>query len=114
MQYTKNAGYDSVCINCPMEGDMTKEKWQMEMRDKGIFIPMSEASWEQEGRFKEQVKNRCLDPNCSNKNVTRNVWTCFVCGTFPRHLKCAKVETAEEYYCPKCYDQSFVQRIPKY
>lgn len=115
MNYTKNAGYDSVCINCAMEeGDMTKEKWQREMREKGVFIPMVEASWEREGYFKDHVKNKCEHPNCPTPNHTRNVWTCFVCGCFPRHLKCAKVQSAEEYYCPKCYDQSFVERVPRW
>ena len=52
MEYTKNAGYDSTCINCTMGNEgMTKEKWQNEMRQKGIFIPKCEASWESEGYF---------------------------------------------------------------
>lgn len=110
--YTLSAGYDSMCINCSMEGRMTKEKWQHEMRLKGIFIPMREASWEADGRFKEQVKNKCGSSSCKTLETTKDVWTCFVCGCFPKHLKCANVDTFEEYYCPKCIDQSFVQRVP--
>lgn len=114
MRYCKNAGYDSMCINCPMEKEViTKEEWQEEMRQKGIFIPMQAAIWEQEDHFKDQVKNKCEDPQCTIA-TSKNVWTCFVCGCFPRHLKCAKVKTPEEYYCPKCYDQSFCQRVPKF
>lgn len=115
LKYTKHAGYDSVCINCSMEVEgMTKETWQHEMRQKGIFIPMINAAWEQEGYFNDQVKNKCADPNCKQPNLTRNVYTCFVCGCYPKHLKCARVLTFEEYYCPKCFDQSFVQRVPRY
>ena len=120
MRYTKNAGYDSMCINCDMkviEG-MTKETWQKEMRQKGIFIPWKMAAWEEEKEYKEHfqkhVKNKCEYPYCRTRNISKDVWTCFVCGCFPRHLKCAKVETAEEYYCPKCFDQSFVERVPKW
>jgi hypothetical protein len=114
MSYTKNAGYDSICINCCMEnGDMNKEKWQEEMRMKGIFIPRMEASWEREGYFKDQVKNKCEHPQCSAPGITKGVYTCFVCGCFPRHLRCAKVKDHEDYHCPKCFDQSFVQRVPR-
>lgn len=114
LEYTKNAGYDSMCINCSMVDGPTKEEWQDEMRQKGVFIPMSAAAWEKDGRFDNQVKNKCEDPNCPQRNSTKNVWTCFVCGCFPRHLSCAKVESSDEYYCPNCYDQSFVQRVPRY
>lgn len=115
LHYVKNAGYDSMCINCPMDKkSMTKEKWQNEMRQKGVFVPMIEAVWEREGQFSNQVKNKCKSDNCPNPQTGSNVWTCFVCGCFPSHLKCAKVRTPEEYYCPKCYDQSFVQRVPRF
>lgn len=115
MHYAKNAGYDAMCINCPMnDGIITKASWQAEMRQKGVFIPMAEAVWEQEGQFTNHVKNKCEHPKCPQPSISRNVWTCFVCGCFPQHLKCAKVLTSEEYYCPKCYDQSFVQRVPRY
>lgn len=115
LNYTKNAGYDSVCINCRMEKKgMTKEVWQNEMRLKGVFVPMQEAIWEQQGYYKDHVKNKCEDPKCTTPTITRNVWTCFVCGCFPRHLTCARVKNSEEYYCPKCCDQSFVYRVPRY
>ncbi|CRL08336.1 CLUMA_CG021295, isoform A [Clunio marinus] len=119
LKYTKNAGYDSLCINCDMEVPapnykLTKQEWQEEMRKKGIFIPMADAIWEREGNFADQVKQKCEYGNCSSPNVTKDVFTCFVCGCFPMHLKCSKVTKHEEYYCPKCWDQSFVQRVPKY
>lgn len=111
--YTKNAGYDSMCINCPMDEHLTKQEWQNEMRRKGIFIPYAAAAWEQNGQFREQIKNKCEFPKCPKKNLTRYVVTCFVCGCFPRHLDCARVQKHEDYYCPKCYDQSFVERVPR-
>jgi hypothetical protein len=114
LKYTKNAGYDSICINCSMEEGLTKEQWQHEMRRKGVFIPMRMAVWELDGRFKEQVKNKCSDPKCPRPLATGTVWTCFVCGCYPKHLKCARVKNVEDYYCPKCFDQSFVQRVPKF
>jgi hypothetical protein len=92
---------------------MTKKEWQDQMRMKGIFVPMKMAEWETDGRFDDQTKTRCKDPNCNKPNKTSSVWTCFVCGTEPRHLDCAKVKSFEEYYCGKCYDQSFVQRVPR-
>lgn len=112
MSYTKNAGYDSTCINCPMKSS-SKEKWQMEMRKKGVFVPWQSAAWEKEDYFKDHVKNKCEDPSCPKPWQSSNVWTCFVCGCFPRHLTCAKVYGSNEYYCPKCHDQSFIQRVPK-
>lgn len=118
-KYTKNAGYDSMCPTCLMDKEPgtlkeKKERWQFEMRLKGIYIPMAEAVWEQEGYFKNHVKNKCEHKQCPNPGSVANVWTCFVCGCFPLHLKCAKVMKHEDYWCPKCYDQSFVQRVPRY
>lgn len=113
VNYTKNAGYDSMCINCPMDEELTKEEWQTEMRRKGIFIPWSDAVWEREGQFRDQVKNKCELLQCPKKALSRNVFTCFVCGCFPRHLDCARVQKHEDYLCPKCYDQSFVERVPR-
>lgn len=110
--YTKNAGYDSMCVTCNMDGKITKAEWQSEMRLKGIFIPWSEATWEQDGRFDDQVKNKCQMPNCPKPEVTRNVYTCFVCGCAPRHLNCVKVENHEDYLCIACFGQSFVGRVP--
>ena len=110
-RYTINAGYDSACINCNMV-EMTKEKWQDQMRRRGIFIPKQMASWEDDEYFKKQTKNKCEHKNCKTPTVSKNVWTCFVCGCFPLHLKCAGVKSHEEYYCPKCYDQSFINLIP--
>jgi G2/M phase-specific E3 ubiquitin-protein ligase len=115
VNYTMNAGYDSICINCSMnDGEMSKEKWQQEMRQKGIFIPMRMASWELDGRFKDQVKNKCVEKDCKYRKENSNVWTCYVCGCFPKHLKCAQVKSPVEYYCQMCWDQSFVQRVPKF
>ncbi|KAL7048174.1 hypothetical protein ACKWTF_003253 [Chironomus riparius] len=110
-RYTVNAGYDSVCLNCNMNG-MTKEEWQDYMRRRGIFIPKQMATWEDDEYFKKQTKNKCEHKNCKTPNVSKNVWTCFVCGCFPLHLKCAGVTSHDEYYCPKCYDQSFINLIP--
>ena len=112
LPYVKNAGYDSMCISCPME-DLSKEDWQEEMRQKGIFIPMQDAAWEQDEWFKSQSKRKCEMDSCPNKNKSYGVFTCFVCGCFPRHLKCASVNDQKDYYCPRCYDQSFVQRVPR-
>lgn len=112
MEYTKNAGYDSMCINCPME-NLSKKDWQNEMRDKGIFVPMQDAEWEKDGRFKDHTKHHCEMPSCPKKSSSKDVYTCFVCGCFPRHLNCAQVSSFEDYYCPKCWDQSFVERVPK-
>jgi hypothetical protein len=112
MTYTKNAGYDSMCINCPMT-ERSKEDWQDEMRDKGVFIPMKVAEWEKDGRFDDQTKQKCEMPSCPKPSSKSKVYTCFVCGCFPRHLSCANVSSFEDYNCPKCWDQSFVQRVPK-
>lgn len=112
-KYVNHAGYDSMCINCPMLGKLTKKEWQREMRLKGIFIPYSDASWEKDGSFKDQVKNKCQYLKCPKVSKTRDVYTCFVCGCFPRHLDCVKARRHEDYLCPKCYDQSFVQRVPR-
>lgn len=117
MKYTANAGYDSMCPTCPMNEEPgtlqeKKNRWQDEMRQKGIFIPMTPASWEREGYYKNHVMKKCESENCPVAASLRDVWTCFVCGCFPRHLRCAKVQKPEFYYCPKCYDQSFVQRVP--
>lgn len=113
MAYTKNAGYDSMCINCPMT-ERSREDYQNEMRDKGIFIPMKAAEWEKDGRFKDHTKQKCEMPSCPYPSQKKSgVYTCFVCGCFPRHLSCAQVESFEDYNCPKCWDQSFVERVPK-
>ncbi|CRK93736.1 CLUMA_CG007264, isoform A [Clunio marinus] len=63
LKYTKNAGNDSMCINCIMDlpeydYKLTKEQWQEEMRKKGIFIPMTKATWEQGNYFVDQVKQK--------------------------------------------------------
>lgn len=118
-KYTKNAGYDSMCPTCPMDKEPgtlkeKKERWQAEMRMKGIFIPLAEAAWEKDEYFKNQVKNKCGSQQCPCPTNPQNVWTCFVCGCFPLHLRCAKVTNPEEYNCPRCFDQSFVQRVPRY
>lgn len=106
-RYVVNAGYDSQCINCPMD-DMSKKEWQNQMRRKGIFVPMRMAVWEDDDYFKQQIKNKCGNEKCKTPSITRNVWTCFICGCFPLHLKCAGVTSHEEYLCPKCINQSFV------
>lgn len=110
-RYTVNAGYDANCINCNMKG-MTKDEWQKQMRLRGIFIPKKMATWEEDGYFNDQTKQKCGLPSCKNPEVKKNVYTCYVCGCFPLHLKCAGVELHEEYYCPKCYDQSFINLLP--
>lgn len=110
-RYTANAGYDSVCINCNMDG-MNKEEWQEQMRLRGIFVPRRMAVWENDDYFKQQTKRKCENKNCKTPDATKNVWTCYICGCFPLHLKCAGVSSHEEYYCPKCFDQSFINLIP--
>lgn len=110
-RYAVNAGYDAMCIMCPMV-DVKKEVWQNEMRKKGIYVPYQMATWENSDHFKKQVKRKCSQPNCPNPKLTTNVWTCRVCGCFPLHLRCAKVASQEEYLCFKCMNQSFVQRVP--
>ena len=119
MKYTFNAGYDSMCPTCPMDDEPgtlkeKKKRWQTEMRLKGIYIPMAEASWEQEGYFENQVMNKCSKRNCPTPSSLRNVWTCFVCGCDPLHLACAQVSKPEDYNCVKCINQSFVQRVPRF
>lgn len=111
VKYCKNAGYDSMCLTCSMTDGRTREEWQNEMRLKGIFIPMAMAVWENDDHFKKQVKKKCNLPGCQYKG-NDDVYTCFVCGCFPLHLRCAKVYQHQDYLCPKCFDQSFVQRVP--
>lgn len=110
-RYTIQAGYDSHCMYCSMDG-MTKTQWQDYMRKRGIFVPQQMATWENDDYFKNQTKWKCEKKGCTTPNVTKNVWTCFVCGCFPLHLQCAGVNSFEEYYCPKCYDQSFINLLP--
>lgn len=110
-KYCCNAGYDAMCVMCGMES-MTKEEWQKQMRLRGIFIPMQMATWEQDGRFKMHSKQKCGNPSCKYPSLTKNVWTCRVCGCDPQHLKCAGVTSYDEYLCVKCFDQSFVNRVP--
>lgn len=110
-RYAAKAGYDSMCIMCGMKS-MPKTDWQAEMRLKGIYVPMSMAVWESENYFKDHVKNKCGHPRCPCPSSTKSVWTCRVCGCHPRHLSCAQVKHANDYLCPKCIDESFVQRVP--
>lgn len=110
-RYAVKAGYDAMCITCPMK-NMKNVEWQNQMRKKGIFIPMKMAEWENEEHFKKQVKRTCSHPKCPDPKITANVWTCRVCGCHPLHLKCARVKTVDEYHCVKCIDQSFIQRVP--
>jgi hypothetical protein len=109
LEYTKNAGYDSMCITCDGRG---KKAWQREMRMKGIYIPEEMASWEKGGNYSDQVKNKCQDPDCEIQGKDQDVFTCFVCGCFPRHLECVGAEKHSDYHCDKCIDQSFVKLIP--
>ncbi|KAG5677250.1 hypothetical protein PVAND_007022 [Polypedilum vanderplanki] len=110
-RYVYNAGYFSKCVICCMKG-MTINDYQNDMRLKGIFIPMKDAEWEKDEYFLNMTKNKCEDKNCPNPSISRNVWTCIVCGCYPRHLSCANVDNVEDYYCMLCIDQSFTQRVP--
>lgn len=110
-QYAYNAGYDAMCIMCSMKS-INKKVWQQQMRLKGIFVPMKMAVWEDDPQFKEHVKNKCIHPRCPTPLRTANVWTCRVCGCHPLHLSCARVKSVNDYLCPNCFDQSFVQRVP--
>lgn len=110
LQYARNAGYDAMCITCDKIPD--KQIWQEEMRKKGVYIPMQEANWERDGSFKDHVKNSCEDSACDDPANKSKVYTCYICGCHPKHLSCAGVEKHEEYNCIKCFDQSFVLRIP--
>lgn len=49
---------------------------------------------------------------CPVPHITRDVWTCRICGCFPLHLSCAGVTSVNDYLCPRCMDQSFVARVP--
>ncbi|XP_070491209.1 PHD finger protein 7-like [Chironomus tepperi] len=110
-RYTVNAGYDASCLNCNMDGT-TKDEWQNQMRRRGIFVPEQMAVWENDEYFKLQTKWKCENKDCTIPYITKNVWTCYVCGCFPLHLKCAGVKSHDEYYCPKCFDQSFIKLVP--
>ena len=110
-RYTINAGYDSSCINCNMDG-MQKEQWQEQMRLRGIFVPKRMATWEDDDYFKQQTKWHCESKDCKTPRITKNVHTCYVCGCSPLHLKCAGVNCHEDYFCPKCYNQSFIKLLP--
>jgi hypothetical protein len=107
MQYTRNAGFDSMCILCD---EYDKKVWQKEMKNKGIYIPGQAAIWELDGSFDDQVKQKCTHPDCDIKN-NRDVFTCYICGTEPRHLKCVGAETHSQYLCSKCYGENFVKIV---
>jgi PHD-like zinc-binding domain len=109
-KYCCNAGYDARCVTC---NSKEKEEWQNQMRLRGIFVPMQMASWEQDGRFDNQSMQNCKNPDCKNPWVTKDVWTCRVCGCDPQHLKCAGVDSFEEYLCAKCVGQSFLELLKK-
>jgi hypothetical protein len=112
MRYAKNAGYDSMCINCDMtDENLTREEWQIEMRLKGVFVPMAPAVWERDNSFADHVKNKCEMMGCTQPDSTKDVWTCYVCGCNPRHLNCFRVKKPQDYVCAACFDQSFVQRV---
>lgn len=111
-RYAVTAGYDAMCIICGMKHYWTKEKWQDQMRNKGIFIPMAMAKWESDAYFKNQTKMKCVHPDCPTPKSTATVWTCRVCGIQPLHLACAGVTDVADYLCVKCADQSFVKRVP--
>jgi G2/M phase-specific E3 ubiquitin-protein ligase len=112
-QYVFKAGYDSMCPICEMHTSMTRKEWQNQMRHKGIFIPMKMAEWENDPDFKKMIKKKCSIGNCPYQQTGKGVYTCYVCGCIPLHLKCAQVTKHEDYLCPKCFDQSFVQHVFK-
>lgn len=108
LQYTKNAGRDSMCILCD---DYSKKTWQKDMRLKGVYIPGQDAVWERDGSFDDQVKNKCEKVDCETK-YNNDVYTCYICGTEPRHLKCVGAEKHSDYLCSKCFGESFVEIVP--
>ncbi|CAO1429609.1 unnamed protein product [Diamesa serratosioi] len=117
MKYTQEAGYYTTC---PLCDNSEPENFRREMMLKGIFVPDREASWETTSNFGSQVKNKCNFVDCPKPKATSNiigapysVCTCFVCGCFPIHLKCAGVKNHDNYYCPKCHDKTFLNCFKK-
>ncbi|XP_044741627.1 PHD finger protein 7-like [Chrysoperla carnea] len=105
-QYANNAGYDVKCPNCSSRIDFVNC-----LLKNGVFCPLREASWEQNGSFNDLFySNMCCMRECQadSRDTDRlnSLWeliSCSRCVAFNAHRACGGFQLlTDSFLCEPC------------